>query len=118
MRSRTAANSTPGLPAPFLSRVPPLGLQHVTREQPVGFARREAGRRDLPDGITDDIDTADFLAEAEATLDQYTAVAPPGPSYPPRLIAPIGALLRTSATETRAFALDLLGIRAQRTPST
>ena len=68
--------------------------------------------------ITDDIDTADFLVEAEATLDQYAAVAPPGPTYPPRLIDPIGALLRTSAIESRAFALDLLGIRPQRTPST
>ena len=59
--------------------------------------------------ITDDIDTTDFRAEAEATFDHYATVAPPGPTYPDRLIEPIGALLRTSAPGTREFALDVLG---------
>ena len=60
--------------------------------------------------ITDSIDTSEFLAEAESMLDHYATVAPPGPSYPPRLIEPIGSLLRTSAGGTRELALDLLGI--------
>lgn len=49
------ANSTEGLPAPLLSRVPPLRLPHLAREQLIGFAQQQAVRRGLPEEVTDEI---------------------------------------------------------------
>jgi hypothetical protein len=58
--------------------------------------------------IADDIDVTDFLAEAETTLDRYGTVTNPGPTYPRRLVEPIGSLLRANADVAREFALDVL----------
>lgn len=43
------ANSLNGLPAPFLSRCPPIQLSALSAEDLKGFARREGARRGLPD---------------------------------------------------------------------
>jgi UDP-N-acetyl-alpha-D-muramoyl-L-alanyl-L-glutamate epimerase len=59
--------------------------------------------------IADDIDVTDFVAEAESTLDHYATAISPGPAYPPRLVEPIGSLLRMNAISTREFALQVLG---------
>ena len=47
------ANTTRGLSEPILNRCPPLRLPALTRDQLVGFAVREARRRDLPDDVRD-----------------------------------------------------------------
>ncbi len=43
------ANTLSGLPAPFLSRCPPVHLPALSAEDLKGFATREGGRRSLPD---------------------------------------------------------------------
>jgi len=58
--------------------------------------------------IADDVDVADFHAEASETLDRYTPAAHPGPTYPERLAAPMDAAFQANAGLTRAFALDVL----------
>jgi UDP-N-acetyl-alpha-D-muramoyl-L-alanyl-L-glutamate epimerase len=58
--------------------------------------------------IADDIDASDFLAEAEATLDRYGRVTSPGPTFPRRLVEPLGSLLHANAEVAREFALDVL----------
>lgn len=56
------ANATAGLPAPFLSRVPPTMLPDLTRDHVLAFARRQASARGLPDvaveAIVSALDTA------------------------------------------------------------
>ncbi|MBU0644243.1 MAG: AAA family ATPase [Alphaproteobacteria bacterium] len=47
------ANSVNGLPAPFLSRCPPIELRALTQEHLIGFAEREGLRRDLPPDAVD-----------------------------------------------------------------
>ncbi|MBM2293983.1 AAA family ATPase [Sulfitobacter pseudonitzschiae] len=47
------ANSVNGLPAPFLSRCPPIELRALTQEHLFGFAEREGLRRDLPPDAVD-----------------------------------------------------------------
>lgn len=64
--------------------------------------------------IADDIDTTDFLAELESTLEHYTAASSPGPAYPGRLTEPLGSLLRGSATEARQFARDVVNAGSER----
>jgi hypothetical protein len=59
--------------------------------------------------IADDLDVSDFRAEAESTLDRYSTVISPGPAYPPRLVEPLGSLLRANAESARKVALDVLG---------
>jgi hypothetical protein len=59
--------------------------------------------------IADDIDVREFRSEAETTLDNYSTVMSPGPTYPPRLVEPLGSLLQANAEVARKFALDLLG---------
>ncbi len=86
----------------------PTDCVGTVSEARLAFAMCRA--RGLGGVITAGIDTADFLAEAESTLDHYATVAAPGPSFPPRLVEPIGALLRSGAIGTRNVALDLLGI--------
>lgn len=56
------ANSLRGLPEPLLSRCPPLELSHLTMEELMGFAAREAERRGLPS------DAADAVLEVIATI--------------------------------------------------
>lgn len=63
--------------------------------------------------IADDIDVTDFLAEAETTLDRYGTVDNPGPTYPRRLVEPVGSLLTANAEVAREFALDVLSARPQ-----
>jgi hypothetical protein len=63
--------------------------------------------------IADDIDVTDFVAEAETTLDRYGTVANPGPTYPRRLVEPIGSLLTANADVAREFAVELLSGRPQ-----
>ena len=58
--------------------------------------------------IADDIDLVDFSAEANATLDRYAPAGGPGPTYPPRLVAPMDALFQANADLAKAFALDVL----------
>ncbi|MDQ3470722.1 MAG: hypothetical protein M3487_13280 [Actinomycetota bacterium] len=58
--------------------------------------------------IADDIDVTDFLGEATTTLDHYARVRSPGPTYPRRLVEPIGSLLAANADVAREFALALL----------
>ena len=84
----------------------PTDCVGTVSEARLAFAMCRA--RGLRGVIADDIDALDFLAEAESTLDRYTTVAAPGPSFPPRLAEPIGALLRTSAIRARHGALDVL----------
>ena len=84
----------------------PTDCVGTVSEARLAFAMCRA--RGLRGVIADDIDAADFLAEAESTLDRYTTVAAPGPSFPPRLVEPIGALLRTSAIRARHGALEVL----------
>ena len=67
--------------------------------------------------IADDIDVTNFLAEAETTLDRYGTVDNPGPTYPRRLVEPVGSLLRAHAEVAREFALDVLSVRPQPTES-
>jgi hypothetical protein len=62
--------------------------------------------------IADDIDVNDMIAEAATTLDRYGKVFAPGPTYPPRLVEPVGSLLRENAHVARQFALDVLGLEA------
>ena len=94
----------------------PTDCVGTVSEARLAFAMCRA--RGLGGVITDDIDGTEFVAEAEHTLDRYATVAPFGSTYPPRLIEPIGSLLRTNAIGTRQLALDLLGILPQRTPAT
>ncbi|UOA26020.1 AAA family ATPase [Pseudosulfitobacter sp. DSM 107133] len=49
------ANSVNGLPAPFLSRCPPIELRALTQEHLFGFAEREGLRRDLPPDAVDTV---------------------------------------------------------------
>jgi hypothetical protein len=65
--------------------------------------------------IADDIDVTDFLAEAETTLDRYGTVSSPGPTYPRRLVEPVGSLLRANADVAREFAMHVLSARPQPT---
>jgi hypothetical protein len=58
--------------------------------------------------IADDIDLAEFLAEANATLDRYAPARHAGPTYPARLVAPMEAAFQGNAELTKAFALDVL----------
>jgi UDP-N-acetyl-alpha-D-muramoyl-L-alanyl-L-glutamate epimerase len=62
--------------------------------------------------ITADIDTTEFLDEAAATLEHYPAAVTPGPTYPRRLVEPLDAQFRWSATDSREFAHDVLGALA------
>ena len=61
--------------------------------------------------IADDIDVTDFLAEAETTLDRYGTVISPGPTYPRRLVEPVGSILRANAEVARDLALHVLSAR-------
>lgn len=45
------ANSVAGLPAPLLSRCPPLVLPEIGREHLLRFVRQEAAKRTLPDEV-------------------------------------------------------------------
>ena len=58
--------------------------------------------------IADDIDLAEFLAEADATLDRYAPAAPAGPTYPERLVAPMAAAFQANSEVTKAIALEVL----------
>ena len=62
--------------------------------------------------ITEGIDATDLLDEAAATLDHYAAAIEPGPTYPRRLVEPLGSLFRASAIDTREFAHDVLSALA------
>ena len=64
--------------------------------------------------IADDIDLADFLAEADATLDRYAPAAPAGPTYPERLVAPMAAAFQANSEVTKAIALEVLSPRNDR----
>jgi hypothetical protein len=68
--------------------------------------------------IADDIDATDFCAEAETTLDHYAPAVSPGPTYPHRLVEPLGSIFRANATVTCEFALDALSARTQPTSAT
>jgi hypothetical protein len=68
--------------------------------------------------IADDIDATDFFAEAETTLDRYATVTSPGPTYPRRLVEPLGSLLRANAEVAREFALHVLSAQPQPTIET
>ena len=74
--------------------------------------------RGVGGSIADDIEITEFLAEAETTLDRYGTVISPGPTYPRRLVEPVGALLQANAEIARAFALDVLSARPQTTTQT
>ena len=67
--------------------------------------------------IADDIELADLLTEANATLDRYAPAGLPGPTYPERLVAPMDAMFQSNADQARAFALDVLSRRAPTTVS-
>jgi hypothetical protein len=58
--------------------------------------------------IADDIDVSGMIAEAADTLERYAAAAEPGPTYPARLVEPLGSRLRASGERSRTFALDVL----------
>ena len=58
--------------------------------------------------VADDIDLADFFAEANETLDRYALASRPGPTYPRRLVAPMDAQFHANADLAKAFALDVL----------
>jgi hypothetical protein len=58
--------------------------------------------------VADDIDLAEFLAEANATLDRYAPAGHAGPTYPERLVAPMDAAFQGNAELTKAVALDVL----------
>ena len=64
--------------------------------------------------IADDIDLAEFLAEADATLDRYAPAAPAGPTYPERLVAPMAAAFQANSEVTKAIALEVLSPRNDR----
>ena len=64
--------------------------------------------------IADDIDDAAMRAEAHGHARPLRAARPPGRTYPPRLVAPIGDQLRQQADRTRALALDVLRARQDR----
>ena len=55
------ANSTDGLPAPLLSRVPPTQIQDLSADRLTGFALRRAKARGLPpevgEAIAEIVDT-------------------------------------------------------------
>jgi hypothetical protein len=84
----------------------PTDCVGTVNEARLAFAMCRA--RGVDGAITDDIDVADFLAEANATLDRYTPAGHPGPTYPERLAAPMDAAFRANADLTRVFALDVL----------
>jgi hypothetical protein len=63
--------------------------------------------------IADDIDSTEFVAEAETTLDRYGTVVGPGATYPDRLVEPVGSLLRANAAVAREFALEVLSGRPE-----
>ena len=85
----------------------PTDCVGTVSEARLAFAMCRA--RGISGAITEDIDATDFLAEADATLDHYAGATMPGPTYPRRLIEPIGSLLRASAADSRQFARDVLG---------
>ena len=62
--------------------------------------------------ITGDIDTAEMLDEAAATLDRYAAAVDPGPTYPRRLVEPLAAQFHSAAIDSREFAHDVLSALA------
>jgi hypothetical protein len=84
----------------------PTDCVGTVSEARLAFAMCRA--RGITGVIADDIDTADLLAESGTTLDHYAAVGSFGPTYPGRLIGPIGSSLRAAAVGTRAFVDELL----------
>ncbi len=62
--------------------------------------------------ITGDIDTAEMLDEAAATLARYAAAVDPGPTYPRRLVEPLAAQFHSAAIDSREFAHDVLSALA------
>jgi UDP-N-acetyl-alpha-D-muramoyl-L-alanyl-L-glutamate epimerase len=94
----------------------PTDCVGTVSEARLAFAMCRA--RGVGGAIAADIGVTDFVAEAESTLDHYATAMNPGPAYPPRLVEPIGSLLRANAISTREFALDVLTAHTQQTSST
>ena len=65
--------------------------------------------------IADDIDVTEILAEVATTLECYGVVFSPGPTYPDRLVEPVGLLLQSNADVARELAFDLLSAQPQST---
>jgi hypothetical protein len=84
----------------------PTDCVGTVSEARLAFAMCRA--RGISGVIADEIDTTDFVTESGSTLDHYAAVYGPGPTYPHRLIEPIGSALTAEVVRARTFVRELL----------